>query len=362
MPKYGSGSIYLRGKTWWIKGPGIKNQSAETTDKRQAQATLKEKLAEAVSGRKCGAERATVADILQLVLNDYRNREKRTTRHVEIQVRKHLAPALGGIRIADLSSKDIESYRKLRKSQPGHSGNQTSNATVNRELAVLRRALTLGRREEPPMVLRDFYIQILPENNIRQGFLQDDDYSSLLAALPEHLRALVAVAYETGIRKGQLRQLQWRQVDFERRVIVWHPSQTKAGVSHDIPFMGEMESRLRDSYKRHQIECPTCPYVFHFEGKQIGDFRKSWATACALCEVPGLLFHDLRRTAGRRLEDAGVPRSVAMRITGHKTESMYLRYAGVRNSRDLQDAARKVQAYRDSRKPVQNPVHKERLT
>ena len=52
---------------------------------------------------------------------------------------------------------------------------------------------------------------------------------------------------------------------------------------------------------------------------------------------------------GRR----GVPRSVAMRITGHKTESMYLRYAGVRNSEDLRDAARKVQVYRDSRKQVQ---------
>jgi hypothetical protein len=61
--------------------------------------------------------------------------------------------------------------------------------------------------------------------------------------------------------------------------------------------------------------------------------------------------------SGRRLEDAGVDRSVAMRITGHKTESMYLRYAGVRNSRELQDAAGKVQAYRDSRELVQNPVH-----
>lgn len=111
--------------------------------------------------------------------------------------------------------------------------------------------------------------------------------------------------------------------------------------------------------KRHLIEGPKCPYVFHFEGKQIGEFRKSWATACALAEVPELLFHDLRRTAGRRLEDAGIPRSVAMRITGHKTESMDLRYAGVRNSRDLQDAARKVQEYRDSSKLVQNLVHNE---
>jgi integrase len=179
-------------------------------------------------------------------------------------------------------------------------------------------------------------------------------------ALPEHLRALVAVAYETGIRKGQLRQLQWHQVDFERRVIVWHATQTKGGMTHDIPFMGNMESLLRESFKRHLSECPQCPYVFHFGGKQIGDFRKSWATACTLAEVPVLLFHDLRRTAGRRLEDAGVPRSVAMRITGHKTESMYLRYAGVRNSRDLQEAARKIEAYRNSREQVQNLVHLEK--
>jgi hypothetical protein len=50
-------------------------------------------------------------------------------------------------------------------------------------------------------VLRDFYIQMLPENSVRQGFLQDEDYSALLTALPEYLRALFAVAYETGIRK-----------------------------------------------------------------------------------------------------------------------------------------------------------------
>jgi integrase len=136
--------------------------------------------------------------------------------------------------------------------------------------------------------------------------------------------------------------LQWPQVDFERRVIIWYPNQTKGGVSHDIPFMGDMESLLLDSFKRHQNECPNCPHVFHFEGRCIGDFRKSWATACKRAGVPGLLFHDLRRTAGRRLEDAGVPRSVAMRITGHKTESMYLRYAGVRNSEDLQVAERKL--------------------
>jgi hypothetical protein len=108
MAKNGSGSVYLRGRTWWIKGPGIKHQSAETNDKKQAQTKLKVKLAEAVNGRQCGTERATVADILQLVLNNYRLRERRTTKNVEIQIKKHLVPALGKIRIADLRTKDID--------------------------------------------------------------------------------------------------------------------------------------------------------------------------------------------------------------------------------------------------------------
>jgi integrase len=53
--------------------------------------------------------------------------------------------------------------------------------------------------------------------------------------------------------------------------------------------------------------------VFHRDGEQpVGDFRKAWATACQAAGVPDKLFHDLRRTAARNLERAGVPRSVAI--------------------------------------------------
>ena len=63
--------------------------------------------------------------------------------------------------------------------------------------------------------------------------------------------------------------------------------------------------------------------------------------ACKEAGVPGLLLHDFRRTAVRNLERAGVARSVAMKITGHKTESVYRRYAIVSDA-DLQEAARKL--------------------
>jgi integrase len=84
------------------------------------------------------------------------------------------------------------------------------------------------------------------------------------------------------------------------------------------------------------------PWVFcHSDGSRIKDFRYAWAKACRLAGVPGRLAHDFRRSAVRNLERAGVPRSAAIRMTGHKTESVFLRYA-ITDSAMLQEAAAKL--------------------
>lgn len=84
------------------------------------------------------------------------------------------------------------------------------------------------------------------------------------------------------------------------------------------------------------------PWVFvHSDGRRIKDFRGAWAKACKDAGVPGRLVHDFRRTAVRNLERAGVPRSAAMRMTGHKTEAVYRRYA-ITDSAMLQEAAVKL--------------------
>lgn len=86
-----------------------------------------------------------------------------------------------------------------------------------------------------------------------------------------------------------------------------------------------------------------CPYVFHRESKPIRTFRAAWRSACNLAGVPGRLLHDFRRTTVRNLEMAGVPRSVAMKMVGHRTESIYRRYAIV-DAESLREAARKIDA------------------
>ena len=84
--------------------------------------------------------------------------------------------------------------------------------------------------------------------------------------------------------------------------------------------------------------------VFQRDGKRVQSFRKAWASACTRAGVSGLLFHDLRRSAVRNMERAGIPRKMAMAISGHKTEEVYRRYAMV-SPRDIRDAAAKMEQF-----------------
>jgi hypothetical protein len=107
---------------------------------------------------------------------------------------------------------------------------------------------------------------------------------------------------------------------------------------------------------QRSIRDPTCPWVFFRDGGvQVRSFRDAWHTACAAAglvfdkDKPYHRFHDLRRSGVRNLIRAGVPEVVAMRISGHKTRSIFDRY-NIVSERDLQEAAQKLDAYMKSQR------------
>jgi integrase len=221
-----------------------------------------------------------------------------------------------------------------------------SDPTINRELSIIRRGFRLGFEEDPPIVRRLPHILKLEEDNARQGFLTHAQYETLLAFLPERLRALFAVGYHVGTRKGELRKIKWPQVDFDAKCIRLQASQTKGKKSRELPFYGEMEDWLRWQRER----CPEdCPWVFFHNSRPVGAQLRGWREACESAGVPTLLFHDLRRTAVRNMRLAGIDQSVRMKISGHKTTSMEARY-NILDDADLKDAATKMNNFLKAQK------------
>ncbi len=151
--------------------------------------------------------------------------------------------------------------------------------------------------------------------------------------------------------KVEILTLERRQVDLEAGTLRLEPGTTKNDDGRIAYLTPELKTALAGQLERvkalERRLCCIVPCVLpHMgKGKRAGrprrDFRKAWAAACKAAGVPGRYRHDFRRTAVRNMERAGVPRSVATKITGHRTESIYRRYAIVSDD-DQQLAARKM--------------------
>lgn len=289
----------------------------------------------------------TIGGLLDDLIADYRINGKRDDRCESI-ARRFLKPAFGKMRPADLTTADVKKYITERQ----ESG--ATNATINRELAFLRRAFNLAANEEPPRVMKVPRIPTLAENNVRKGFFEDADYRALMRHLPEDVKPILAFGYLTGCRKGEILGLRWNQVDLAEGIARLNPGETKNDEPRIIPLVADLLAMLDIQRAKRDAECPDCPWVFfHDGGLQWRDFRESWKTACKAAGLwqgddktgkPTKLFHDLRRSGVRNLVRAGVPEKVAMTISGHKTRAVFERY-NVVDETDLKRAARQLGEY-----------------
>jgi integrase len=209
----------------------------------------------------------------------------------------------------------------------------------------------------------------LAVHNTRVGFFEEADLRAVLAQLPEAVRGPIEFAYLTGSRiPSEVLPLTWAQVDFRAGMVRLEVGRTKNGEGRTFPFralppLEALLKRQRDDTSAVERRLgQIVPWVFHRDGRPVREFHKSWRAACrraATVRESGLsrvvrpellerIPHDLRRTAVRNLERAGVNRSVAMQVTGHKTESVYRRYAIVAEQ-DLREGVAKLAALHATR-------------
>jgi len=189
------------------------------------------------------------------------------------------------------------------------------------------------------------HVPMLTLNNARQGFFERHEFDAVLAHLPAYLHAPLTFAFVTGWRlKSEVLPLTVDRVDLQAGVVGLDPGTTKNNEGRSFYVTAELRDVLTAqliALEDLQQQGTICPYVFHREdGTRIKDFRKTWGNACKAAGYPGKLFHDFRRSAVRTLERSGVPRSTAMAMVGHKTESIYRRYAIVDEQMHREAAAK----------------------
>lgn len=335
----GNGRVFrpkVRGREtgrWWLDYSlhGVRHREpANTTSRSEAQRQLREKMTAREAGRVIGRpERVTFAQLRELVERQYVLDGRRSLDRLQ-QAFKHLTRLVGAeTRAPDLTAARLDAFAERRIAEGA------SRATVNFELAAVRRALRLGI--EKGLLATMPVIRLPRVHNARSGFFEDGDFAALLLELPSHLQPVVRFLRLTGWRRSEVLSLTWDQVDWEGAVIRLAAGDTKGGEARLFPFAEAPE--LRDLLEA-QWKARAGLFVFQRHGERVGDgaLRFGWGRACKRAGLEGRLVHDLRRSAARDLRRAGVSEGEIMKLCGWRTRSMFDRY----NIIDEQDLARAV--------------------
>ena len=191
------GSLYRRGKIWWLKYYQDGRRCRETSgsiSKREAEKLLRKREGAIASGTFTGIapEKTTLRELGRDLLNDYKMNGKRTLGQVERYVNR-LDQYFGAARVQQITTDTVRSYIVWRQASTNQrTGKKPSNASINRELSALRRMLNLGR--QAAKVITGPHVPLLRENNVRQGFLHHHDYLRLMGAVPSYLRPVLSLA------------------------------------------------------------------------------------------------------------------------------------------------------------------------
>lgn len=308
-------SLFKRGNVWWTYFyiDGVRHQeSTGATSRRQADAIEIKLKAEANARRHQIVEfdpDLTVAALAARFLGDANPRPHHVW-HL-----KSLLPYFGDMRIIRLNRNMAREYRLWRKQHES-----VCDATINRDLSVLKHILYWGVDEQ---ILRENPLARMPlvqERRLKRPVMTLQEETALLPVLPDYLRRIAIAALDTGMRRGELLNQRWEDIDLHRKLLSVTKSKTAEGESREIPLTTRVYNLLAAKPKEAGM-------VFTYNGEPLHWIRKGWLGGLKRAKLRHFRFHDLRHTFNTRLMEAGVIADVRMAIMGHsagqKVHSIY---------------------------------------
>lgn len=210
-------------------------------------------------------------------------------------------------------------------------------ATINRLMATIKHMITKAvewELVEEEALRRVRRVKFLEENNKRLRYLSTEECKALIGESNNHLRPIIITALNTGMRRGEILNLQWKNVDLKHGFILL--DKTKNGDRREIPINETLKNTFKAIPRRLDI-----PFVFYNENtakgdktnndqekiKPYADIGTAFTRACKRAGITDFHFHDLRHTFASHLVMAGVDITTVKELLGHKTLTMTLRYA-----------------------------------
>jgi integrase len=350
MRSYGEGRVFVRGRIYHIaycRNGHEFSESAHTEDEKKARKFLAQRLDQKEKADFVGpSEKRLTLEDLEAEIADYERHGKRSVATARYCL-KPMKEFFAYDRLVEITRPRIQQYQTERLNAG------MARATVNREVRYLLRGFKLlvdsRRFSAVPRV------EVLKGENVREGFLNKPEFEAMAEKLKPDVRDLARFLYNSAWRSGEAVKLEWSKVDLNDWVVRLTRKNEKTKHPRTLPLVGELREIIENRIKARR---PDSSYVFHRNGKPIKSFRRAFKAACVEVGLGrmvedeqtkkesyvGLTPHDMRRSAIRNFRKAGVSESEGMKISGHRTNSVYKRY-DIIDEDDQRRAMERVQSF-----------------
>ena len=334
---------FWRIDTWVVlpDGRGQRIQKRKIPTREQAVALEAKIRAEAFEGRffeRLRVPKVTVAQLWK-EWEPISRRDKDSWRS-DIARARYLCAILGDRIASQLTQRDVDEYRNRRLTDRTRRKRPPSPASLDRELAQLKRMCSYGVECGLLQTNPVARVKLLNKPNVRRTVIGEATFSRLVEIADPELKPILITAYDTGMRKGEILNLRWSQVDLRIGAIKLSAEDTKTNFARTV----YLTSRVVQELKRLPRHLGTdFVFVNPETGTRWEDARKLFIRARRKAELTHVWFHDLRRSFVTNSRRRGVPESVVMRMSGHRTRNVFDRYNIVEDE-DVRNAVKAIEA------------------